>query len=454
MRELREDTFSGNKSDDAHELVERFLDIVSLFHIAGVSHDAVMLRLFPITLTGAVKIWVEKLTPRTMNTWDLLKQTFIQSKKVSNGSSDGIAAIANKLDSLGRDMKKLNVEEVKYGEFGRSFPNTSGNNARYIIGPPGYYTCVDNLPPFGKKTPNLEEQMNKYLEELTQRRADIEDWMKKLQESTNMNIRNQNASLKNLETQVEQLTKGYQSKFANEVPNSSIGQCKAIFGDNEALRDETSSNGTNELHGVSFIFDNNVQVFKKIDEGPSGVLPCQLPLKELSLGSFTLPCTIGSLNVYAMTDLDMSKKTPMGTVENVLVKIDKFVFPTDFVIIDMLGDPNETMILGEDRIMFDINENIHHPAIPVEKVYMANSVQEEESFNPLEINKVRNKKIDDTTRAKRYNEWFAENNKHYNYGNTSLPYLGDYTIAPGRITNPDDMRNLILSIQSYFLNSS
>ncbi|GJV43608.1 hypothetical protein Tco_1428144 [Tanacetum coccineum] len=29
------------------------------------------------------------------------------SKKVSNGSSNGIAVIANKLDSLGRDMEKL-----------------------------------------------------------------------------------------------------------------------------------------------------------------------------------------------------------------------------------------------------------------------------------------------------------------------------------------------------------
>nr|GEV34373.1 hypothetical protein [Tanacetum cinerariifolium] len=42
---------------------------------------------------------------------------------------------------------------------------------------------------------------------------------------------------------------------------------------------------------------------------------------------------------------NMSKKAPMGIVENVLVKIDKFVFPYDFVIIDMLGDPNEAMIL-------------------------------------------------------------------------------------------------------------
>ncbi|GKA57304.1 hypothetical protein Tco_0756492 [Tanacetum coccineum] len=42
MRELREDTLSGNKNDDAYEQVERILDIVSLFNIPGVTHDAVM----------------------------------------------------------------------------------------------------------------------------------------------------------------------------------------------------------------------------------------------------------------------------------------------------------------------------------------------------------------------------------------------------------------------------
>ncbi|GJT40665.1 zinc finger BED domain-containing protein RICESLEEPER 3 [Tanacetum coccineum] len=98
----------------------------------------------------------------------------------------------------------------------------------------------------------------------------------------------------------------------------------------------------------------------------------------------------------------------MGIVKNVLVIIDKFMFPSDFVVINMLGDPNETMILGrsflatiharinvfrgkvslgirEDKILFDINGNVHYHNVPGEKVYMANSFKEEESFNPLEI---------------------------------------------------------------------
>ncbi|GJZ62091.1 homeodomain-like protein [Tanacetum coccineum] len=569
MRELREDTFLGNKNGDTHEHVEKVLDIFSIFNIPGVTHDAVMLRVFPITLTGAVKRWFDMIPLGTINTWDLLEKAFIQRycppsktakqlEEIHNFKQEGGQEVVGyavyegaHLDKdwpLNEEVKK--IEEVKYGKFGRSFPNNGGNRAR----------CRES----------------------TRRRNEKEEWMKKLQENTDMNIRNQNTALKNLETQVEQLKKDFQANAAKEAPSSSalIGHCKVIFADNDTRYDETSSNEPNKLHGLYFMYDDNVQISKKENEGSSGVLPCQLPLKELSLGSFTLPCTIGSLNMYTLADLgasvnvtpysmfkclkltslketsmlfemaDMSKKAPMGIVENVLVKIDKFVFPYDFVVINMLGDPNETVILGrsflatihaqinflsgeislgigEYRIMFDINKNVHHPTIPIEKVYMASFIQEEESFNPLEIGddlflydspmclefekynhlydtnesnedtfvddvqeqitgrkgktkkpgmttlrlhsckliwimgndtcKFRltcdpnlkecnggdsiyginerkisygNSKIDDTTRKRRYDEWFAKNYRHGSYESTSRSYLGNYAIAP------------------------
>ncbi|GJU19583.1 RNA-directed DNA polymerase, eukaryota, reverse transcriptase zinc-binding domain protein [Tanacetum coccineum] len=91
---------------------------------------------------------------------------------------------------------------------------------------------------------------------------------------------------------------------------------------------------------------------------------------------------------------DMSKKAPLGIVENVQVKIDKFLFPFDFVIID--NTPSETTILGrpflatihveidvfagkfslginEDRISFDIMRKDHNITNPIEKKFMVNS---------------------------------------------------------------------------------
>ncbi|GKF82605.1 hypothetical protein Tco_0244261, partial [Tanacetum coccineum] len=78
MRELREDTFSKNKDEDAHDHIDQVLSIVGLFNIPGVTKDTVMLRVFPFTLTGAAKRWVDRLASGTINTWDLLKKAFIQ----------------------------------------------------------------------------------------------------------------------------------------------------------------------------------------------------------------------------------------------------------------------------------------------------------------------------------------------------------------------------------------
>ncbi|GJV45511.1 hypothetical protein Tco_1430047 [Tanacetum coccineum] len=78
MGELREDTFYGNKDEDAHDHIDRVLSIVGLFNILGVSKDAVMLRVFPFTFIGSAKRWVDRIAQGTINTWDLLKNSFIQ----------------------------------------------------------------------------------------------------------------------------------------------------------------------------------------------------------------------------------------------------------------------------------------------------------------------------------------------------------------------------------------
>ncbi|GJZ87678.1 hypothetical protein Tco_0659288 [Tanacetum coccineum] len=121
MREFWEDTFFGNKNEDAHDHVDRVFNIVTL---PGVSHDAVLLRVFPFTLTGSAKRWVDRLTPRAVNTWDLLKKSLylkhegtLSRNISSNSDTDGLAAVISKLDNLGRDMKKLkeNVHAIQVG---------------------------------------------------------------------------------------------------------------------------------------------------------------------------------------------------------------------------------------------------------------------------------------------------------------------------------------------------
>ncbi|GJT66698.1 hypothetical protein Tco_1018178 [Tanacetum coccineum] len=103
----------------------------------------------------------------------------------------------------------------------------------------------------------------------------------------------------------------------------------------------------------------------------------QLPPKEQDLESFILPCSIRRLDFNnALADLgasisvmplsmykslgigklepinmviemaDNTKCTPKGIVENLLIKIDKFIFPVDFVILDMVEDLRMPINLG------------------------------------------------------------------------------------------------------------
>ncbi|GKB59150.1 hypothetical protein Tco_0915336, partial [Tanacetum coccineum] len=61
MRELRSKLLKGTDDEDAHEHVWRVLEIADLFHFPGVTHDAVMLRVFPITFKGPALRWINRI---------------------------------------------------------------------------------------------------------------------------------------------------------------------------------------------------------------------------------------------------------------------------------------------------------------------------------------------------------------------------------------------------------
>lgn len=115
----------------------------------------------------------------------------------------------------------------------------------------------------------------------------------------------------------------------------------------------------------------------KLSEECSAILQNKLPPKLKDPGSFSVPCTIvDSFFSKALCDLgasinlmpyscfeklrigevksptislqlaDRSIKYPRGVVEDVLVKVDKFIFPVDFVVLDMEEDREIPLILG------------------------------------------------------------------------------------------------------------
>ena len=102
-----------------------------------------------------------------------------------------------------------------------------------------------------------------------------------------------------------------------------------------------------------------------------------LPVKMQDPGSFTIPCTIGnvefkkalcdleaSINLMPLSvvkrlslgeltptsiTLQMANRTmaqPEGVLEDVLIKVGKFIFPVNFVVMDMEEDTHFPLLLG------------------------------------------------------------------------------------------------------------
>ncbi|GJU24333.1 reverse transcriptase domain-containing protein [Tanacetum coccineum] len=133
------------------------------------------------------------------------------------------------------------------------------------------------------------------------------------------------------------------------------------------------------------LVSNKIQIEElsmvKLNARCSIVLQNEFPPKEKDLVSFVLPCIIGNTTVSnALADLgasisvmpfsifkrlglgnprlvnmviemaDRSMQSPKGIVENVLVKNHKFIFPVDFVILDIVEDNKVPIILGRPML--------------------------------------------------------------------------------------------------------
>ncbi|GJZ66480.1 reverse transcriptase domain-containing protein, partial [Tanacetum coccineum] len=69
--------FFGHDKEDPHAHIRYFNNITSMMKFLNVSSTSVKLMLFPFSLEGAARIWLEKEPPRSILTWDDLVSKFI-----------------------------------------------------------------------------------------------------------------------------------------------------------------------------------------------------------------------------------------------------------------------------------------------------------------------------------------------------------------------------------------
>ncbi|GKE17098.1 zinc knuckle CX2CX4HX4C containing protein [Tanacetum coccineum] len=223
----------------------------------------------------------------------------------SSSSKDGLAALVNKLDNLGRDMKKLkeSVHAIQVG-------------CQICEGP-----YLDKDCPLNEEVKQVEEVRYEEYERTTPSKGNNE---------------------------------GRQTLAETEIRQSD--EYPKFMKDLVANKPLTLGN-------------EDIKINRRLLN--------QLPPKDKDPGSFILPCSIGRLEFNnALADLraginimpfsmykrlgigkletikmnielaDNSKCIPKWIVRNLLVKIDKFILPIDFIILDVLEDFRIPVILG------------------------------------------------------------------------------------------------------------
>nr|GFA88638.1 reverse transcriptase domain-containing protein [Tanacetum cinerariifolium] len=69
--------FFGHDKEDPHAHIRYFNKITSTMRVPNVPNSTIKLMLFPFSLEGAARIWLEKEPPRSILTWDNLVSKFI-----------------------------------------------------------------------------------------------------------------------------------------------------------------------------------------------------------------------------------------------------------------------------------------------------------------------------------------------------------------------------------------
>ncbi|XP_062109416.1 uncharacterized protein LOC133820034 [Humulus lupulus] len=231
----------------------------------------------------------------------------------------------------------------------------------------------------------------------------------------------------------------------------------------------------------------NMEDFETValTEECSAILQKKLPPKLRDAGSFTIPCTIGRIKgINALCDLgasinlmplsvfkrlqlgeakpttvtlqlaDRSLAHPRGVIEDVLVKVDKFIFPADFIVLDMEEDSNVPIILGRpflatgqalidvqkgelklrvqrEEVVFNVLKAMTYPEASnncFSVDVMGNLVEERKLINdPLELSLVEDEVSDqDGKEAMEYAKWLNS------YGPLKRKYFEELGAVPKR----------------------
>ncbi|GKE64185.1 reverse transcriptase domain-containing protein, partial [Tanacetum coccineum] len=248
----------------------------------------------------------------------------------------------------------------------------------------------------------LEESLSMFMADIAKRHDEQSNLIKEIQASMDFALRNQKASIKALEIQVRQMSIILHKKLSGNLQSSTKAKLRvndetistSVKTDKPLIRRiDASQYETNREKDLEAHYTNAKPLGKTLprkDKDPrSFTSPCLInnmcfnkPLADLGASVSVMPYStyislgLGDLiPTKLIVELaDRTVKLPKGIVENMLVGIDKFTFPVDFIILDIPKDFKTPLILRRPFL------STAHAIINVFKAKITLSVRNDKIF--------------------------------------------------------------------------
>nr|GEV73505.1 reverse transcriptase domain-containing protein [Tanacetum cinerariifolium] len=330
--------FTGRQ--DPHNHLRFFNKVTSTFRHPEVSNTTIKLLLFPFSLEGEARIWLDKEPPRSILTWKYLVSKFINQFFLPSKTTYLLNEITN---FLKKPNETFNEAWERFKDLLRQCPHH------------GFFELHQLDTFYNALNPNDQDALDSaaggnFLDKIPRECLSIIESKSKVTTDTEL------SSIEDIQPPLVQVQ--VQEDKPIEEPSVVIPKAKANLPypsrfAKEKIREKDDILAAKfmeifrNLHFELSFADALVHMpkfapmFKKLSNNKNKLIELtKTPLNE-NCSAVVLKKLLEKLE---LADRTISK--PTGVAENVFVKVGKFYFPADFVVLDFIIDPHVPLILG------------------------------------------------------------------------------------------------------------
>nr|GEV53940.1 DNA-directed DNA polymerase [Tanacetum cinerariifolium] len=369
--------FHGRENDNPHTHISNFKRMTATLKYKDVPNDAIKLMMFPYSLEDRARIWdvvsktddrIDKLADRISNLVEIVNKQVVAPAKAVEKTCVTCGGAHAYYECIATDCNPSSICAAS-GSYNQISPP---NRASHQIPPPGFASVQNNSNRFNQGHGNFFNQANNsnqgnnfrgnnfqnnhgyraQMNNINVLRGDFSKQEEKLRRNLNDDMRCILGSF----FQNQPSTSGNLS--SNTIPNPK-GEMKAVT-TRSGLAYESPSILTESL--LEKVDEQNTEeILDKEQSNSSGstaqvqppVVPISIPKPDVprtqSKPTIPYPSRDGELTPTRMTPLELADRSitrPKRVAEDVFVKVGKFHFPTDFVVVEFEADPRVPLILG------------------------------------------------------------------------------------------------------------